>query len=81
MTHNSKVQVNVFALVKIFNAVPSPSFSAAAELRIINPTTGPYVMLILFSYLLIWRAQYTLGDNMGTSHLGTPYISILDFYQ
>jgi hypothetical protein len=31
------VQGNVFALVQIFNAIPSPSFSAPAELRMINP--------------------------------------------
>jgi len=34
--HHFKVQGNVFALIQIFNAIPSPSFSAPAELRMIN---------------------------------------------
>jgi hypothetical protein len=33
-----KAQENVFALVQIFNAIPSPPFLAPAELRMINPT-------------------------------------------
>jgi hypothetical protein len=37
MRYQFKVQGNVFALVQIFNAIPSPSFSAPAELRMINP--------------------------------------------
>jgi hypothetical protein len=61
MMHNSKVQKNVFSLVQIFNAIPPPSFSAPAELRIINPTTDPYIMLILIPYFLIYGAQYMLG--------------------
>ena len=56
-----KVQGNVFAFLQIFNAIPSPLFSAPAELRMINPTTGPYVMLILISYPFTRRAQYILG--------------------
>ncbi len=56
-----KVQGNVFALDQIFNAIPSPSFSAPAEVRMINPATGPYVMLIRISHLWNYRAQYILG--------------------
>jgi len=37
MRYHCKVQGNVFALVQIFNAIPSPFFSAPAELRIFNP--------------------------------------------
>jgi hypothetical protein len=37
MMYNSKVQGNVFALVQIFNAIPSPPFSAPAELRTFIP--------------------------------------------
>ena len=33
-----EVQENVFALLQIFSAIPPPSFSAPAELRMINPT-------------------------------------------
>jgi hypothetical protein len=36
------------------------SFSAPAELRMINPTVGPNIMLILTSYLFTYRAQYIL---------------------
>jgi hypothetical protein len=36
MTNNFKMQGNVFALLQIFNAIPSPPFSAPAELRMIN---------------------------------------------
>jgi hypothetical protein len=61
MTDVSKVQGNVFALVQIFNAIPSPSFSAPAELRILNPTADSYVMLIRISQLWNCRAQYILG--------------------
>jgi hypothetical protein len=35
MRYHFKMQGNVFALVQIFNAIPSPSFSAPAELRMI----------------------------------------------
>ncbi len=81
MKHNFKMQGKIFALVQIFNAIPSPSFSAPAELRILTPFTDPFAMLIRIIYLLYSRAQYILGDIMGTSHLGTPYISIFDLYQ
>jgi hypothetical protein len=37
MRYRLKEQGNVSALVQIFNAIPSPSFSAPAELRMINP--------------------------------------------
>lgn len=37
MIYHCKGQGNVFALVQIFNAIPSPYFSAPAELRMINP--------------------------------------------
>jgi len=37
MRYRLKEQGNVFALVQIFNAIPSPSFSAPAELRMVNP--------------------------------------------
>jgi hypothetical protein len=40
------------------------SFSAPAELRMINPTTGPFVMLILISNHLTYRAQYILGVRL-----------------
>ncbi len=56
-----KEQGNVFALVQIFNAIPSSSFSAPAELRILAPFTGPFPMLIQILYLLSTRAQYILG--------------------
>ncbi len=59
--YNPKMKRNVFALVQIFKAIPPLSFSAPAELCVINPTTDPYVILIHISYLLIYRAQYILG--------------------
>ncbi len=65
MKYNSKAQGNVFALVQIFNAIPSPSFSAPAELRMLNPFTGPLPLLILIPYLLSVRAQYILGVRQG----------------
>ena len=38
MRYYFKDQENVSALVQIFSAIPSPSFSAPAELRMINPS-------------------------------------------
>jgi hypothetical protein len=38
VSHHLKEQGNISALVQIFNAIPSPSFSAPAELRMINQT-------------------------------------------
>jgi hypothetical protein len=35
--YHLKDQGNILALVQIFNAIPSPSFSAPVELRMINP--------------------------------------------
>jgi hypothetical protein len=57
----TKVQGNVFTFLQIFNAIPSPSFSAPAELHILNPTAVPYVMLMRISHLWNCRAQYLLG--------------------
>ncbi len=37
MRYRLKEQGNVSALVQIFNAIPSPSFSVPAELRMIHP--------------------------------------------
>jgi hypothetical protein len=56
-----KEQRNIFALVQIFNAIPSPSFSAPAELRMINPNPWSLSMLIRVSSLCNCRAQYILG--------------------
>ena len=36
MSYNVKAKENVSASVEIFNAIPSPSFSAPAKLRLIN---------------------------------------------
>jgi hypothetical protein len=65
MRYYLKEQGNASALVQIFNAIPLPSFLAPAELRMINPTTGPYVMLIRISYIWNCRAQYILGVRQG----------------
>jgi hypothetical protein len=68
------------ALVRIFNAIPSPPFSAAAELRISNPNLRNFILCLSGSLTLFCsRAQYILADNMGTSHLGIPYIIELIF--
>ncbi len=74
MSYRLNKHGNVSALVQIFNAIPSPSFSAPAELRIINSTKGPHFVLILIAYFLTCRVQHTLGGDMGTSHSGTPYM-------
>jgi hypothetical protein len=65
MTYIGKVQGHVF--------------SARAELDMINPTSGPYVMLILIPYPLSHRAQYVPGGNRGMSQPGPPHISIFVF--
>jgi hypothetical protein len=61
MLHDFEVQGSVFALLQIFNAIPSRSFSAPAELRILNPTADPYFILIRISDLWNCLAQYILG--------------------
>jgi hypothetical protein len=60
-----KEQGNVSAPVQIFNAIPSPSFSAPAELRIITPTTCPYVMLIVLN-------TSSASDKVGFSQRTVP---------
>jgi len=63
--HYFKVQGNVFALVQIFNAIPSPSFSAPAELRMIN--LNHWFLSYVNPSLKLWncRAQYILGVRPG----------------
>jgi hypothetical protein len=68
MMYCLKEQGNVSALVQIFNAIPPPSFSAPAELRIINPTTDPYIMLILISYFLF----IVLNTSSASDKVGFP---------
>ena len=64
------------ALVRIFNAIPSSPFSAAAELRMFTPNLCNFILCLSGSLILLSsHAQYILADNMGTSHLGTPYIT------
>jgi hypothetical protein len=65
MKYRYKVQGNAFALVQIFNAIPSPSFSAPAELRTLTPLTGPLPLLIQTPHFLFVRAQYILGFRQG----------------
>ncbi len=54
-------QGNIFALVQIFNAIPSPSFSAPAELRMINSNHWSLFYVNRVSELWNCRAQYILG--------------------
>jgi hypothetical protein len=49
------------ALVRIFNAIPLSSFSAAAELRNRTYTNETLAMLIPLTYLWYSRAQYILA--------------------
>jgi hypothetical protein len=65
MKDQSKVQGNIFALVQIFSAIPPPSLSAPAELRLLTPVTEPFAMLIRIPYLFYSRAQYILGVRQG----------------
>jgi len=71
---------NGFAPVKIFNAIPSQPFSAALNCAPQHPSLLLYPLFpCLHSTRIPWqsRAQYSIADNMGTSHLGTPYITEL----
>jgi hypothetical protein len=65
MRYHPEEQENVSALVQIFNAIPSSSFSAPAELCLLIPSACPFPMLIRISNLLLHRAQYILGVRQG----------------
>ena len=73
MSYQLKEQGNVFALVKIFNAIPLPPFSAPAELRPKTETTETLAMLILNPHLLCSRSGISLRlySNFIPCHFGT----------
>jgi len=85
MRYYFKDQENVSALVQIFNAIPSPSFSAPAELRMINPnlwtlsSVNPSLKPLKLSCSIHPRRQYGDVPYGDTLYFNICFLSMINY--